>query len=355
MTPIQHVLVATDFGPASERALESAAEIAVQFDAKLTVLHVLEPPYPYPVGVSIPLPTTPLDGFTPVRLQELDATVASVRPQRPDAQGVLRYGSPWTEVVAAAKELGADLIVIGSHGRRGLPHWLLGSVAERVVRMASVPVLTVHGYWFEDRVDAGRQLANAVASMRVRTPVVLAISQGGIVVGAEVARACGVSLDALLTRDVQHAGVTLGALCEEGTVLLDPEVSGVAVSAEQRERIVSETRESLNDEALCLRGGRRVVDLWRRTVILVSDELIDPRRALAAARAVGKMGPDRVIVAAPIATGAAIAALRADLPEILVLHPLRVRAEPSAAYRDFREPQAYVLMDLLRGVTATAA
>jgi nucleotide-binding universal stress UspA family protein len=56
----------------------------------------------------------------------------------------MAHGTPYEEIVKAGKELGADLIVIGTHGRTGMSHFLLGSVAERVVRSAPCPVLTVH-------------------------------------------------------------------------------------------------------------------------------------------------------------------------------------------------------------------
>jgi nucleotide-binding universal stress UspA family protein len=58
---------------------------------------------------------------------------------------VLRRGAAWSEINAAVKDTGADLVVMGTHGRRGVARALLGSVAEKVVRSASCPVLTVHG------------------------------------------------------------------------------------------------------------------------------------------------------------------------------------------------------------------
>jgi nucleotide-binding universal stress UspA family protein len=58
---------------------------------------------------------------------------------------VLRHGTPWTEIATVAREAKADLVVMGTHGRRGVARMLLGSVAERVVRTAPCPVLTVHG------------------------------------------------------------------------------------------------------------------------------------------------------------------------------------------------------------------
>ncbi|MFI5303113.1 MAG: universal stress protein, partial [Polyangiales bacterium] len=69
------------------------------------------------------------------------------RGRRPkvEVQVALRQGRAWSEIGAAAQELGADLVVMGTHGRKGADRALLGSVAEKVLRTASVPVLTVHG------------------------------------------------------------------------------------------------------------------------------------------------------------------------------------------------------------------
>jgi nucleotide-binding universal stress UspA family protein len=75
--------------------------------------------------------------------RQLDALVQEVKSRRPSIHAVLREGPTVDEILNAARETSADVIVIGTHGRTGLPHVLLGSVAERVVRRASCPVLTV--------------------------------------------------------------------------------------------------------------------------------------------------------------------------------------------------------------------
>lgn len=133
------ILVATDFGSSSDRALETAAAFATRFSADLIVLHVIEEtayayPFPMPKGVR-------------ERAQaRLDEVVGSLRARMLQASGVLREGVAWYEIVTAAQALGADLLAVGSQGRHGLPRFVVGSVAERVVRTAPVPVLTVHPY-----------------------------------------------------------------------------------------------------------------------------------------------------------------------------------------------------------------
>jgi nucleotide-binding universal stress UspA family protein len=74
----------------------------------------------------------------------LDEAVNSSRKRCPAISAILLNGAAWEEIARMAAEQNADLIVMGTHGRRGLPRAILGSVAERVIRTSSVPVLTVH-------------------------------------------------------------------------------------------------------------------------------------------------------------------------------------------------------------------
>jgi nucleotide-binding universal stress UspA family protein len=138
MKTIRHVLVATDFGPASGRAIETALGIAEASGAKLTLLHVIDAPYPYPVPL-------PVEMKVEAR-QELEKLAAPLRKgNEVEVVTAMREGEAWRQIIAAAEELHADLLVVGSHNRRGIPRILLGSVAERVVRHAQVDVLTVRG------------------------------------------------------------------------------------------------------------------------------------------------------------------------------------------------------------------
>jgi nucleotide-binding universal stress UspA family protein len=137
----KHILVATDFGSSAEGAMKAAIGLATEADAQLTVAHVCEvPAYAYS------LPFTPVDlagPVTEVAEKQLKELVASIRRQLPRTDGIFKIGVPWEQILACAAESGADLIVVGTHGRRGLAHIALGSVAERVVRLSKLPVLTL--------------------------------------------------------------------------------------------------------------------------------------------------------------------------------------------------------------------
>jgi len=142
MSTFKHILVPTDFHAASAAALNLAVSMAQTFDAKVTLLHVWELPiYPYmDFMLNSSMITRVEDAATNGLAEALDA----LQKKLPTAQSKLKTGLPWEGVLEAIKELNADLVVMGTHGRRGLSRLTLGSVAERVVRLASVPVLTVH-------------------------------------------------------------------------------------------------------------------------------------------------------------------------------------------------------------------
>ena len=145
MNEFTRILVPTDFGEAASRALNLAVDVSRKFGGSLFLVHAYEVPValaaPYP-GLP-PLPAGYLDSFREAAQARLDRALAELRKEFPEAVGVLRSGAPWEEILEVAKEKSATLIVMGTHGRRGLKHALLGSVAEKVVRLSPVPVLTV--------------------------------------------------------------------------------------------------------------------------------------------------------------------------------------------------------------------
>lgn len=132
--------MAADFSPLSKKALHYAVKFAQQFGAELTLLHVLEPP----PGVLIPKETAFPEEKLLLTEKNLRALIAGPRIHDvPDAGFTVRVGLASHEIVEAAKELDADLVVIATHGYTGLKHFCLGSTAERVVRAAPCPVFVV--------------------------------------------------------------------------------------------------------------------------------------------------------------------------------------------------------------------
>ena len=149
MTTFKRILVATDFSEPAGRALALALELAKLHGARLMLLHVWSiPSAAYADALSWPV----ADVETAARTT-LDALAARVAEDHPDTEAVLRMGSEWRGILDAVRDCGADLVVMGTHGRRGVPRLLLGSVAEKVVRLSPVPVLTVRGPVAEHPLD----------------------------------------------------------------------------------------------------------------------------------------------------------------------------------------------------------
>lgn len=142
MAGFKHILVATDFEQPSLRAVDTAVDLALEFGSELTLVHAWEiPPYAYTYGMA---GYGAFDLASPLQSAatgQLDTLLMRVRERLPRAKSLVLNGPPASEIIAAASTLGADLIVVGTHGRKGLAHVLLGSVAERIVRLSPVPVL----------------------------------------------------------------------------------------------------------------------------------------------------------------------------------------------------------------------
>jgi nucleotide-binding universal stress UspA family protein len=144
MINLKRILVATDFSQHSRLALKYATTLAEAFQAEVILCHVLEKP-----DFLSTLPPV-MEGYFPPNLAELHEKHARTECEALLSQSgvkngriVLPHGNPAVETVAAAKKEQADLLVVGTHGRSALTHLLLGSVAEKIVRSAGCPVLTV--------------------------------------------------------------------------------------------------------------------------------------------------------------------------------------------------------------------
>ena len=134
-----------DFSDASRAAMEVAADLARRFGAELVLLHAYPiPGYTFPDGsvVASPRMMQDLADQAQKHLEEWRAEAEKmVEPGKVSAEKAV--GEPAAEILEVARARGADLIVMGTHGRTGLEHALMGSIAERVVRRAHCPVLTV--------------------------------------------------------------------------------------------------------------------------------------------------------------------------------------------------------------------
>ena len=143
---LRRILHATDFSTASRPAFRMAVELAKREGARLLLLHVVTPPSPFSAG-SGPPPSSYLELLAATRREarrRLAAALARARAAGIRAQAKLVEGGAAERILRIGQRWRPDVIVIGTHGRSGVRHFLMGSVAEHVVRRASRPVLTVH-------------------------------------------------------------------------------------------------------------------------------------------------------------------------------------------------------------------
>jgi universal stress protein A len=148
MPGLEHILCPVDFSEGSERAVQYAVDLAKSLNATVSLLHVYETPMQWvPAGIAYTA-EEPGAVFDFARLKDALRVKLEQLRSRAAQSGVtvhahLAQGAPAHGIVEQAADLGASLIVMSTHGRRGLDHLLLGSVAERVLRLAKCPVLTV--------------------------------------------------------------------------------------------------------------------------------------------------------------------------------------------------------------------
>ena len=141
---IKTILFPTDFSNGARAAMDHAVSLAMDYQAKLILLYVIQD-----ISIAewyIPSTLAVADRTEDMRKsasQEMDKWVADVSAKVNDVEKMVARGVPFVEIIKTAKEKSADLIVIGTHGRTGIDHLLFGSTAEKVVRKAACPVLTV--------------------------------------------------------------------------------------------------------------------------------------------------------------------------------------------------------------------
>lgn len=133
------ILVPVDFEEASMKAIELAKDLGAKLGSEVVLLHVYQlPVYTYPG-----LEPTALPGFHAEVSAAASRAVQQLSAQTGGLRALLREGDPANEILAAAEDEKVRMIVMGTHGRRGLAHLFLGSVAEQVIRKSNIPVLTV--------------------------------------------------------------------------------------------------------------------------------------------------------------------------------------------------------------------
>ncbi len=150
---IQKILVPVDFSDYSKKALNYAVEFSSNFNAKLYLIYVVEPQiYPADFTMGQVIPTFNND-ISKAAGDELEQLAKKIIGNKISYETITKIGQPFYEIIDTASDVNADLIIIATHGHTGMEHLLFGSTAEKVVRKAPCPVLTlrepIKGFKFE--------------------------------------------------------------------------------------------------------------------------------------------------------------------------------------------------------------
>lgn len=211
------------------------------------------------------------------------------------------------------------------------------------------------GTQFRDRRDAGRRLAALLDRYR-GTPrlLVLALPRGGVPVGAEVARALGAPLDVLLVRKIGipgHEETAMGAVARGASPLVNWRlVQDLRIPVAEVRRVAQGERRELERRAAAyLPPGRPAPDVSGRTVVLVDDGLATGATVIAAVESVRASGAARIVVAVPVASAQAVAAIRPLVDDIVCVVATPRLDGVGSWYRDFSQVTDAEVRSLLGG------
>lgn len=144
MEMIKKILVPIDFSDYSKNALKYAADFAKFFNAKVSIVYVIEPlvyPSDFSLG-QVAIPNFEFDLQDKAK-EELNSLIHEIFGDNAENEIIIKSGKPFLEIIETAEEIDADLIIIATHGHTGVEHLLFGSTAEKVVRKAPCPVLSL--------------------------------------------------------------------------------------------------------------------------------------------------------------------------------------------------------------------
>jgi putative phosphoribosyl transferase len=212
---------------------------------------------------------------------------------------------------------------------------------------------------FRDRAEAGRLLADRLEEYAGRDDViVLALPRGGVPVGAELARRLGAPLDLFLVRKLGVPGreeLAMGAIASGGVrVLNDDVVAELGITEEDIARTALAEGRELERREQRYRNGRPVADLRGRTVILVDDGLATGATMRAAALAVRGQGPERVVVAVPVAAEPTCDEFPAEVDEVVCALTPEPFLSVGSWYEDFSQTTDEEVRELLARATPGA-
>ena len=195
--------------------------------------------------------------------------------------------------------------------------------------------------FFAHRAEAGRMLAEALCHYAGAEAIVLGMARGGVVVGAEVARALGLPLEAIITRKIGAPGnpeYAIGAIAEGGEAVLNhSEIRAFGISQQYLDREILYQKEEIQRRQEIYRGGRGLPSLVDKTAILVDDGIATGFTMRAAIQAVGQAGAARIVMAVPVGPAETIKAFEQLVDEVACLDTPEPFLAVGRFYYDFEQ------------------
>ena len=211
---------------------------------------------------------------------------------------------------------------------------------------------------FADRHDAGRRLAGALEKYRGTNAIVLAIPRGGVVIGYEVATALGLLLDVIIPRKIgapYQPELAIGAIGDDEYVLDEQTVQYLGVSQQYIAEEIERQKHEIERRWKLYRDDRPFPDLTGKTAILVDDGIATGYTTMAAARAIRKRKPAKLVLAVPTAPPESVARLRPEVDELIVLDTPEPFYAVGSWYEVFDQTTDEEVVELLHRAEAQSA
>lgn len=205
---------------------------------------------------------------------------------------------------------------------------------------------------YRNREQAGRQLSLELVKYSAQNPIILAISEGGIPVAFEVARALNAALDVFVTQRLGvpgHEELPFGAIGEDQSRFIDQDVvRSVRITFGETEMVVRAAAAEVNRRALIYRNGEPLPEILNRTVILIDDGIATGYKAKAAILAIRALKPRSLILAAPVVARPAAEDLRELVDSLVVLHSAPTFYTAGQFYEKYPDLEEHEILSLLR-------
>ena len=211
---------------------------------------------------------------------------------------------------------------------------------------------------FRDRHDAGKRLAAALEKYRGADAMIIAIPRGGVVVGYEVATALGIPLDVIIPRKIgapYQPELAIGAICGDEYVLDDQTVKYLGVSQQYIAEEIGRQKKEIERRWKLYRDDRPFPDLTDKTAIVVDDGIATGHTTMAAARAIRKENPAKLVLAVPTAPPDSVARLSPEVDELIVLDTPEPFFAVGSWYEVFDQTTDEEVIELLRRAEAQSA